>query len=287
MIIVNLKGGLGNQMFQYACGRALSLRTDDPEFKLNTAGLDKANKVGDIHRPYSLSHFNISANIATEEEVRKIANPYGIFSKVLRYLKSKYLYDFYIRFFPAVLSLKGNVYLDGYFQSEKYFSDFKEEIRNDLKPQSISSNAREWTRSIESNNLAVSIHVRRQDYVGHKSLGGICTKEYYNRAIDYVTQLLVQPQFFIFSDDIEWVKSNLNLPDTVKYVSSKKLADYEELVIMSTCRHNIIANSSFSWWAAWLNNYEDKIVIAPRQWAHGKAGKISFRDIIPEGWIKI
>jgi hypothetical protein len=285
MIIVNLKGGLGNQMFQYACGRALALRTNS-ELKLNVFGLEKANLLGDIYRPYSLSHFNVKAGIATEEDIRRIANPFGKLSKAIRYIKAKFIYNFYIHFVPKILKERGNVYLDGFFQSEKYFIDHEKEIREDLKPKSLSDLAINWINKARSQE-SVSLHVRRADYVGHKTLGNICTEDYYKRAVKKMRDKVKNPHFFVFSDDVAWVKDNLNLPEATEFVSSKELKDYEELAIMSSCKHNIIANSSFSWWAAWLNTNTDKTVIAPSIWSRGKDGQRQTRDIIPSGWLRI
>lgn len=285
MIIVNLKGGLGNQMFQYAAGRALALRNND-KLKLHTFGLDKANLVGDIYRPYSLSHFNIKADIATADDMRRVANPFGIVSKVIRYIKAKFIYNFYVHFVPSVLRKQGDIYLDGFFQSEKYFKDCASEIREDLQPKDLGNLALKWIEEIRSKN-SVSLHVRRKDYIGHKTLGNISTKKYYEGAVAKIKDLVTEPCFFVFSDDVEWVKANLDLPASTSFVSAKELKDYEELIIMSSCKHNIIANSSFSWWAAWLNTNPNKIVIAPSKWAHGKEGALQTRDIIPEGWLKI
>lgn len=287
MIIVNLKGGLGNQMFQYACGRALSLRTGDTELKLSTIGLDKANDVGDIYRPYSLSHFNIKAEIAKPEELERVANPYGIISKILRRIKSKYIYNFYIHFVPSVLNRRGEVYLDGYFQSEKYFKDCEETVRQDFTLKTPSAHVTLWKKEMEEEENSVSVHIRRGDYVGHSSLGGMITDNYYARAIKKITEMKKNPRFFVFSDDIEWVKGNMDFPESTVHVSSPDMENYEELTIMSLAKHNIIANSSFSWWGAWLNSNPDKIVICPAKWTLGPGGEKQTRDIIPQSWIKI
>ncbi len=285
MLIVNLKGGLGNQMFQYACGRALSLRNGE-DLKLNIFGLEKANLAGDVYRPYSLSHFDIKADIATQEDVRKVANPFGIFSKIIRYVKAKFIYYFYVHFVPGIMTKRGNIYLDGFFQSEKYFIDHEKELREDFKPKEVSDKAKEWIRRTENKN-SVSIHIRRKDYVNHKTLGGIATKEYYENAIQKLKKLVVEPHFFVFSDDVGWVRGNLDLPSSSEFVSSEEMKDYEELIIMSSCKHNIIANSSFSWWAAWLNANSEKLVFAPAKWAHGAEGEKQTKDILPPSWIRI
>ena len=290
MIIVNLNGGLGNQMFQYTCGRALSLRSGDTELKLDISGLERANEVGDIYRPYGLSNFNIQAGIAETKEVKKLKERYGIISKGWRFFRMKILRQNYVAFVPRIFRSRGNIYLDGYFQSEKYFEDFAEYIRTDLIPKTLSVIATDWKQNIASETNAVSVHFRRGDYVGHNTLGEICSGEYYQRAIGIVAQQAPGSRFFIFSDDIDWVRDNIKFPDgsKVDYVSSPDLKDYEELILMATCRHNIIANSSFSWWGAWLNPNPNKIVIAPRKWAHGMYNNlIKLRNIIPAKWTKI
>ncbi|MCX6712113.1 MAG: alpha-1,2-fucosyltransferase [Candidatus Vogelbacteria bacterium] len=191
-------------------------------------------------------------------------------------------------FVPKITTLHANnIYLDGYFQTEKYFKDFKKEIREDFTPKVISTTASDWTQKIKNGGNTISVHVRRGDYVGHKILGEICTIEYYQKAIEEISKLTEDPHFFIFSDDTMWVKENINLPNKIDYVSSPNLKDYEELVLMSICHHNIIANSSFSWWSAWLNLNPNKIVIAPAKWAHGKFNKKKLSNIAPQTWIRI
>jgi hypothetical protein len=140
---------------------------------------------------------------------------------------------------------------------------------------------------MEKKENSVSVHIRRGDYVGHSSLGGMITDLYYARAVKEISNKKEHCKFFIFSDDIEWVKENMNFPESTQYVSSPDMENYEELAIMSLAKHNIIANSSFSWWGAWLNSNPDKIVICPARWTTGRGGKKQTRDIIPQDWIKI
>lgn len=288
MIIVNLKGGLGNQMFQYACGRALSLRSHDPEFKLDISGLERANEVGDTYRPYALANFNIKATIADIKEAKKIKYPYGLISKGWRLFRTKIMRQNYVAFVPRILDLRGSIYLDGYFQTEKYFMDFEKEIREDLTSKSLSDTASDLMQKIKRDPSAISVHVRRGDYVGHKVLDNICTEEYYKKAIGEIVNSVDNPHFYVFSNDLHWPREHLNFPIGTEYVSSPNLKDDEDLILMSACKHNIIANSSFSWWGAWLNPNPDKIVIAPKKWAHGwYNNKIKLRNIIPTAWTKI
>jgi hypothetical protein len=248
MIIAKISGGLGNQLFQYAHGRKEALK-QDARLILIPAHADK-----DTPRDFLLDNFNIKANI------KKNA---------------------WYRYNPFVKTISGN------WQSETYFKDAEKEIRSDLtlkKP--LSEKAEEFKKLITASN-SVSIHVRRGDYAENdrtKMKHGLCSPEYYSKAIAYVNEKISSPKFFVFSDDIAWVKSNLNLPSSTVFVSGNNISECEELVLMSTCKHNIIANSTFSWWGAWLNTSPEKIIVAPKIWF---ASGIPENDLIPENWIRI
>ncbi len=303
MIIVNLKGGLGNQMFQYACGRALSLRAqargEDATLKLDATGFDRLSDAETV-RAFELDAFNIEAGHATPEEIRKAKYPLGPLSKALRLFNAKVLRKFYINFTPSVLGWSGDVYLDGFWQTEKYFVDVVEDIRNDFtlaKPPGAA--ARKWFAVIGADPNSVSLHVRRGDYVSNAATGahhGTCDKGYYERAIFDVAEkmddrargkgALAIPSIYVFSDDIAWAKKNLSFPCPVAFVSSPDLTNAEEMALMSACRHHIIANSTFSWWGAWLGDAPDKIVIAPKIWAN-KHNDDWYADIIPPTWTRV
>lgn len=287
MIIVNLRGGIGNQMFQYACGRALALRSGDLNLKLDIEGLYRAKNIRDTHREYGLCNFSIKAEIISSKEAREFKYPFGFYSKLYKLVLQKVFRQYYVSFVPRILKLRGNVYLDGYFQSEKYFKDFEKEIREDLKPNFVSASAIEFAKKIRDSQGSVSVHVRRGDYVGHKVFGGICDEKYYEEALNKIKSLIGKSTFFVFSNDISWVKKNIFFPEETFYISSEKLLDHEEVFLMSQCSNNIIANSSFSWWAAWLNDNPNKIIIAPKKWAHGLYNKYKLRNIIPKSWITI
>jgi hypothetical protein len=324
MIIVNLKGGLGNQMFQYACGRALSLRNKARgaigTLRLDDTGFDriKAQAGAITKRSYDLGAWNIQARIASPEEIHCVKYPLGFISKAVRFFRAKALREFNIGFDPSVLALGDKVYLDGFWQTEKYFKDFEAEIRNDFtlaKPPGAA--AQKWFHSIGKARNSVSLHVRRGDYVNDASTGahhGSCGKDYYEKAVMEIAQRLNErrttasalapatstrkgkktkpaesvaiPNIFVFSDDIAWAKANLAFPCPTFFVSSPELQPFEEMVLMSACRHHIIANSTFSWWGAWLGQNDDKMVIAPARWAL-EHNDDWYKDIIPESWIRI
>ncbi len=287
MIVVNIKGGLGNQMFQYALGRKLSLQNND-ELLLDTSGLDRANQVGDIYRPFSLGQFLVAGNIATPQQIQQYKNQYGIFSKILRKFRFKILRQMHIGWEPVVLKTKGTKYLDGYWQSPKYFESIRDVLLADFSlKKGLSATAEQFSDQI-SRSESIALHVRRGDYVANASVNkayGECGLGYYQSAIEMVRAKTKDPVFFIFSDDIDWVKENLLIGKKVVFVSGQGLTDAEEIILMSKCRHNIIANSTFSWWGAWLNQNPSKIVIAPEPWF--EVNEKFFKDLIPKTWTRI
>jgi len=289
MIIVKLIGGLGNQIFQYALGRNLAEK-NKAELKLDVSGFETYKK----HK-YSLNHFNIIENIATAQEVSrykkydaqtKIGKLFNLIES-LKPLKSRtYIKEpHYYGYFPKILNLKGGIYLDGFWQSEKYFKDIENILRDEFTiKEKLEDNL---LNAIISTN-SVSIHVRRTDYVtnpGANKIHGVCGLDYYNNAIVKITNLVKTPHFFVFSDDIEWSKNNIKINFPITFVEHGADKNYEDLTLMSLCKHNIIANSSFSWWGAWLNNNPNKIVIAPKKWLNNN--KIDKRRMVIESWIKI
>ena len=287
MIIVNLKGGLGNQMFQYALGRKLALKNNDV-LKLDVTGLDRANKVGDIYRPFALSNFNVKNDIATSEEIQQLKYPFGIISKSVRRFRFKILRQMHTGWEPWELKKKGNIYLDGFWQSPNYFDDIRDRILNDISlKKPFSASAQRFANMIQG-CTAVSIHVRRGDYVANTKVNkayGECSPSYYEKATEILAAKVIDPVHFVFSDDVPWVKENMHIGNNVVYVSGKNITDVEEMTLMSMCAHNIIANSSFSWWGAWLNQNKEKIVVAPKPWF--EKNEKHFKHLIPEKWIRI
>jgi hypothetical protein len=297
MIIVKLMGGLGNQMFQYAAGRALSLKLG-AELKLDLSWFNSSEVR--TPREYMLGIFSFKQDFAAKSEVRKlkkreIPGPAGeILEKVKRKLipfhKRHHIMERHCQFDPDIFKISGSVYLEGAWQTEKYFKDAEETIRRDFAFTSFQDNKNlEIEEKIKSSN-SVSLHIRRGDYVNDsyyaKFCGGICETDYHIKAIDIAAGKIENPVFFIFSDDIEWARNNLPVKHPVNYIDwNSGVESYRDMHLMSMCRHNIIANSSFSWWGAWLNGNPGKIVIAPSRWFNNPDTEIC--DIIPGGWIKI
>jgi len=288
MIIINLKGGLGNQMFQYACGRAISLRNEE-KIKLDITGFERTKNM-DTPREYYLSHFNIFCNeIASGGEIQILKYPLGIVSKGWRFFKVKILRQFNIGFIPKIFNAKKSIYLDGFFQTEKYFIHCADTIRKEFSLKEPMGQAAQAVASkISKEPESVSLHVRRGDVarnVATNPYAGITTPEYYRKALEYIGSKLKKPHVFIFSDDPKWVVENIKISFPSTVISSSGIPDYEEIILMSQCRAHIIANSSFSWWGAWLNPRPDKIVIAPKQWIR----KMQWRhkDTVPKSWIRL
>lgn len=287
MIITALKGGLGNQMFQYALGRTLSLKNDDV-LKLDTTGLSRANEIGDIYRPFALNAFNIEASIATPEESVRLKYPKGSLSKVWRKFEFKVLRKQHVGFEPDMLKKRGDLYLDGYWQSPKYFESIRSTLLQDFTLRTPMSNSAESMANRMKATTSVSVHIRRGDYVANPKVAaayGPCTETYYKNAVAEVIKHVASPTWFIFSDDIDWVKDNLNFPGTVIYVSGEAANDQEELLLMASCTHNVIANSSFSWWGAWLNQNPEKIVVTPSPWFYTRPQ--DHADLLPSSWTQI
>ena len=289
MIKTRLFGGLGNQMFQYAVGRALSLR-----LKTNL-GLDLSwfddNKYLDTNRQFGLDAFNIASRKLERVDLkgiklRRFFSKFGLSSK--NYIKEKYF-----NFNKDIVHLSDDVYLDGYWQSEKYFSDFEETIKNDFNLRyPLSREAAGVHEIIIYAPVSCAIHIRRGDYVVNPGINfyhGACPLRYYRDAVDYIKKysLSTEVSFFVFSDDINWVKKNFIIEKGIfiEFENRDGFKDQEEMILMSRCQHQIIANSTFSWWGAWLNKNKQKIILAPDKWFNNVL--IDTKDLLPDSWIKI
>lgn len=289
MKIVKILGGLGNQMFQYAL--FLSLKELFPNERVM---IDISCFKGyTLHNGFEIDRiFAQKPTIASWKDILKVAYPYQnyrlwqIYKHVLPKRKTMCIEQKKLSLDTSILLHKGDCYYDGYWQHEEYFYTIKESIRNAFSfPEITNERNKETTIRIQMSN-SVSLHVRRGDYINHKLYRGICDIEYYKRAIQYIEKH-VQPQLYcIFSNDTEWCKNSLHelfWGKEVIYVDWNRGADsFIDMQLMSLCSHNIIANSSFSWWGAWLNQHPDKIVISPTKWINAEV-----EDPIPKRWIKL
>ncbi len=278
-VTVKLSGGLGNQLFQYAAGRALAIRQDAGLY-LDTRFFSKGR-----HREFALADFHIAGAIAPSGLGGFLHRAMdGLVSgRAVKFKEHQFTFD------SAVLSLAGNVFLDGYFQSEKYFADVAHHIRRELTPiKGFSSSAEALDHEIDQSE-SISLHIRRGDYVTNPRVNrthGVLGADYYQNAASLIANRCAgNPTVFVFSDDPVWAR-NLDIPyRRVMAADYSGLRDVEEMILMSRCKHHIIANSSFSWWGAWLNHRESKIVIAPQPWFADPS--FVDRDLVPTDWLRI
>lgn len=293
MVIVRLIGGLGNQLFQYAAGRAIAQRHNVP-LKLDTSRFE-----GTPQRKYALDNFRISASLATASEVRHLTGSNGnrarrrltkFYQGYLPYYRQSVFVERGFQFDPNFFRARREVYLIGYWQSEKYFRDISEvletefAVRNELHGLNAV-----MVERVRAESASVSVHVRRGDYATDPTIRGVhgtCSLDYYQGAVAKLVSLGIQPRLFVFSDDISWARANLHFDYPITFVDhNNEGAACEDLRLMSLCKHHIIANSSFSWWGAWLSKNPTKTVIAPRRWFNN-AGHDT-RDLIPSSWIQL
>ena len=284
VIVVGLDGGIGNQLFQYAAARALALR-------LGVAvGLDTRWYAGRTDRYYALDRFAISPAAVDPgtlpfrdgKRLGRLLSGFG--GRLSVYRETGLAFD------PAVLGLPDGTYLRGVFQSELYFADQEPALRRDLAiVDPPDADNRAVLAEIGASH-AVSLHVRRGDYVSNPkiaSVHGTVSEDYYRRAAALIAERSgADPRLFVFSDDPAWAQANLDLGFPMRVVDHNG-ADRasEDLRLMAACRHHVLANSSFSWWGAWLNPSADKIVVAPRPWFRDSA--LDDSTIVPERWIRL
>ena len=292
MIISQVLGGLGNQMFQYAAGRALSLMTDQP-LLLDLDGFKKYK----LHHGFELDRvFNATVCIASKADVEKILGwrSGNFIKKIIKKMNvplfrgPSLVIEPYFNYWQGLLIEQDEPrYLMGYWQSEKYFKNYESNIRNDFKFKSGLEGANHELSKILKKCESVSLHIRRGDYVTHKATTRIlevCSLDYYNRAIYMMSKLIPSLEFFIFSDEPEWVSKNLKIPFKTTIVSNNYgINSHIDMHLMSLCKHHIISNSTFAWWGAWLNPNKSKIVIAPRTWF---VNGTDDSDLLPTEWIR-
>ncbi len=291
MVITELIGGLGNQMFQYATARAIAtkyaslVKLDVTPFRTSYT----------LHA-YALGHLSIQETFATPAEINRLTAPsrlarvvnrallpFPMLRRVVRKEKQLFVYD------PLVAEPFGTLYLSGYWQNERYFREIAPALRAEFRlktpPTQVSEQVADQIRAVN----AVCVHVRRADYVTNSNTTawhGICGLDYYTAALTRLKAHVAAPHFFVFSDDAEWARANLQFDDPVTFVSHNRAdRNYEDLWLMNLCQHHVVANSSFSWWGAWLASNPRQLVIAPGQWV--AAPDVDASGIVPEGWYTV
>ena len=285
MVIIRIWEGLGNQMFQYAFARALKEKGLDVRLDLDRSYDEAFGKKRKHNARFnSVQNFRITL---PRIDVCKYGRYFYLrrgncverfFFNFSSYGLGKYkFYEEVSAEYSDVWSqISGECYIKGWFQSEKYFKDIREILLKEFVPREKIKISKQLRYAIDDRE-SVALHVRRGDFV---KIGQTIGLEYYTEAVALMKKKYNNPIFLVFSDDIEWTKRNLGIDGRCVYVDGD-FKDYEELFVMSRCRSNIIANSTFSWWAAWLNSNGDKYVIAPNKWAKGQ------ENIIPNEWCRI
>jgi hypothetical protein len=288
MILVQLNGGLGNQLFQYALGRRMSLDRNT-ELRFDICAFKGQN------REYKLQHFKVVGSPTSPAEIGEIFRQekhplsgiiHGFWEARKPYSPLQIIDEQGHDFDERILKAPNNVFLRGYWQSEKYFKEIKDVLIREIQLKSpLDSQNKQIAQRIEPAN-SVSVHIRRGDYVNDPAVANVLGPlplEYYYEAIEIIQASIPNPSLFVFSDDILWAKQNLTVDIPITFVDiNTPDTDYEDIHLMSLCKHHIIANSSFSWWGAWLNPKPEKLVVAPKKWFKKEISNTG--DLIPSSW---
>ncbi len=291
MKIVKLQGGLGNQMFQYGFAKLLSLRTGE-EVKLDLSAY-QGQSGNDALRPW-IQKFQLSLPLATEKDIRSVCRFRHDTSASRKIYMGKIRAEMWLNkrycrpkdcAYISIEQLISYDYFDGYWQSWRYVDEVYDILRREFIPNyELHESTRELLKEIQSQN-SVFIGVRRGDYVKLQETYGSFGQEYYGPAMDYIDERVANPVYYVFSNDIDWVKQNLSFGDrTVIFREKEKIInDFEDLILMMNCRHSIMVNSTYHWWGSRMNYGENKIVVAPKTWFfNGRP-----IDIIPPEWVTL
>jgi Glycosyl transferase family 11 len=291
MLIVKIHYGLGNQLFQYALARSLASRKK-VDYRLDTT-FYSTNVFTDHPRIYQLDRFNIREQLAGREEIERYTHPSflqrrwrNLESRLRPYYKQRVVNEVRLDFDENIFLVNSDTYLFGYWQDLRYFSEIEDDLKKELTfryaPEGRNKELLDQIRS----SASVSLHIRRGDYLTDSyTVNNVdsCNADYYRRAVEEIARAVDRPVFFIFSDDLAWVRENFSIPFQTVFVDNNPQENaVEDLRLMSNCRFHITANSSFSWWAAWLSGYPDKKVAVPKTW-RSKGPDMH----IPAGWMAI
>ncbi|HIP35301.1 MAG TPA: alpha-1,2-fucosyltransferase [Crocinitomix sp.] len=295
MIFLKITGGLGNQMFQFATAYALAKKNN------TNIGIDLSEISSKKHKQnFTYRNFQLDKtfNISNFELIPSFAYDFIVGNqlkdKLKRFfVKGDFFYEKSLEFDNSLFQINNkNTYIEGYFQSEKYFIEFEKEIKKQFTFKQKTNLKTQNLSNFLSNKQTLAIHIRRGDYVNNKAINsthGTCPVEYYQKALSYFD--LNKHHLCFFSDDINWVKKTFTSIIELKsitFVDWNSGEDaWQDMYLMSLCKNFIIANSSFSWWGAWLSKHTNKKIIAPKQWFNNKTKNLQTKDLIPSSWIKI
>jgi len=291
MKIVNIMGGLGNQMFQYAF--ACTLKEANPKERVLIDTHHYKYNGYKIHQGFEINTIfpNASLPVASRKEIAKLSYymPNFWLSRVMRKVfpvrKTEYFQNFHYKYYPEVFSMEGDIYFDGYWQSYEYFKDYKDVLLKTYAHGTPNDYNKQMISNLKGCN-SVGMHVRRGDYKTSPQFYGICNLEYYKKAIEVVQSKVEKPNYFIFSDDINWCKENitplLNRAEVTFVTDNKGANSCWDMFLMTHCKNLIIANSSFSWWGAFLNQ-NNGVIISPTHWVN----RDEEQETPADNWIQI
>jgi hypothetical protein len=283
MIVARIFGGLGNQMFQYAAGRALALR-HRTELALDLRAFESYT----LHR-YALSRLRIEARVADAAELRHYGRrKLALISRLPLGRVRRYHVERTFGARAGWARVPADAYLSGYFQSEFFFAEAAERLRHEFLPVAALGRANEDALALIAGCESVALHVRRGDYVSDKAtldIHGACSAGYYRQAVELMRERVRAPRFFVLSNDLDWARQNVALPGDTVFVDWNASSPELDLHLMSRCRHHVIANSTFSWWGAWLASHPGQVVIAPRPWFDSRA--LDDSGVLPPRWTRI
>lgn len=287
MILCRLSGGLGNQLFQYAASRHLA-DVHQTELVLDTYWYEHMPKL-DTPRTFELARYPVRARKVTKSEALWCLLHGGRVTRRLGFLPRRWSHfsEKGLGFDAHFLRLPDNTYVDGYWQSFRYFESAAESLRSELWPSAPLGDKDQVVAQTVRESQSISIHVRRGDYVSSTAAAqhGVCGLDYYRNAVQYMQNRDPAARFFVFSDDPMWTKKNLILPADTYFVDHNDSSRaFQDLRLMSMCKHHITANSSFSWWGAWLSSAANKLVVSPKQWfADGR----DTSSLSPADWVRL
>ncbi|MFM2374187.1 MAG: hypothetical protein RLZZ234_182 [Candidatus Parcubacteria bacterium] len=289
MITIKTQGGLGNQMFQYAFGRALSISHNLP------LALDTSLFKTYPHHAYGLNRYDLPVTLTEDSAARAFVRMKPKMGR--RHLlhntffadPERYIIEPSFHFDPRMQHAKDGLYFDGYWQSERYFEAYGDTIRADFTLRTPVDNVTLKLRETMLSQNAISLHVRRGLYVTSpvfSAVHGACGPEYFDKALSHITSRVPDPHVYVFSDDQQWAREHIRPDFPTTYVDhTTSETPHEDIFLMSSCKHHIIANSTFSWWGAWLNPSKEKIVVGPKKWFNQE--KYNTTDVMPPSWTRL